>query len=114
MQVFYAIGNAMNLGCVVYKKSFDSGNLFANWCFSFDDELLSGTGTATGQPGEDYVGEYVITYYDASGAQRGTYNLLIEKNDSFYELKWFQNKILKHQGVGMLQDNDLVASWKKV
>lgn len=102
----------MNIGCVVYKKNVDSGDLSANWHFAVNNKKIKGTGEATGTPGKSYAGEYKITYYNEKGMNDGTYDLHIKGEGGFYVLRWFRHDELKYIGTGMIYNGSLIAGWK--
>jgi hypothetical protein len=107
------IGVFMNIGCVVYKKDFESGTLIADWQFIINDQQVKGTGIATGNPGKNYEGDYTIVYYDSKGNQSKKYDLEIKNAEKFYTLTWYENKILKYVGAGMIYKDVLIAGWKR-
>ena len=102
----------MNIGCVIYDKDVQSGSLTATWFFE-DNKKVKGTGIATGVPGKNYSGKYVIVYIDEYGNKSNKYDLQINNDNGFYTLKWFLNQELKYVGTGMIQGKFLIAGWKK-
>jgi hypothetical protein len=104
----------MNMGCVIYEKDFQSGKMNANWRFSFANKFETGTGKAIGDPGENYSGEYAITYYNSHGIESGHYDLMITELKDCYRLEWYQGEILKCFGIGMRSANLLIAGWTKL
>lgn len=105
---------SMNVGSVIYKKDLETGQLTANWNLQAGDNLVGGTGHATGTPGPDYAGTYAITYYTTETKKMDTYDLVIEKSGDYFSLKWFQKDDLKCVGVGLLQDDCLIAGWQTI
>ncbi len=103
----------MNVGTVVYKKDFETGKMEASWNYAAENKVHSGTGKATGEPGDQYSGEYIITYYDSAGENPDTNKLIIKEEQNYYLLEWFKNGKLSASGVGMLEGNSLVAGWEK-
>ena len=67
----------MNLGCVIYKKEFLSGNLSADWHFEIDNKYISGTGKAIGEPGKKFEGKYIITYFNFEGKNSKPMKILL-------------------------------------
>jgi hypothetical protein len=104
----------MNIGCVVYKKDFKTGSLSADWRLAINGRNVNGTGKATGEPGDNYSGEYVITYFNSENIDLGTYNLTISEHSNCFNLEWRQDDKLKCVGTGMLYDNCLIAGWKNL
>ncbi|MBN1501416.1 MAG: hypothetical protein JW982_14745 [Spirochaetes bacterium] len=104
----------MNIGCVVYEKYFNTGELTAEWTFDSGTGIVEGTGHATGKPGNNYDGDYKITYFDTNGNSAGEYdlNITIEKNS--YILKWHQNGTMKFTGIALQVDSKLMGGWKPV
>ena len=104
----------MNLGCVIYKKEFLSGNLSADWHFEIDNKYISGTGKAIGEPGKKFEGKYIITYFNFVVKNSKPFDLFIIKKESIFILEWYQEEKLKCSGIGMLHDNILIAGWKNI
>ncbi|MFW6255096.1 MAG: hypothetical protein ACOC41_09240 [Chitinivibrionales bacterium] len=103
----------MNIGCVVYTKDPQTGNLTADWHYAPENNPVTGTGKAQGMPGEQYAGEYVITYYNAVGIEAGTFTLHIEEKQAGFSLIWYQDGKKKYTGCGMMHENVLIAGWKR-
>ena len=101
----------MNIGCVIYKKDVRSGGQTAKWQFENETEVVGGTGTATGSPGASYAGEYEITYY-VEDKPDGPYKLIIEEENDYFKLSWYQDDELKYSGIGLLNGPFLAAGWK--
>lgn len=100
-----------NIGIVVYTKNQESGELQATWCHS---DYASGTGIAQGQPGDDYCGEYQVTYFDATGSEMAQLKLSIEKSAERYYVTWYKEGKASAQGIGILTDAGLSVGYKQL
>ena len=104
----------MNIGSVVYTKEFLTGKMTAVWNLQNGDKIVTGTGIAQGDAGATYSGTYRITYYTADKTEAGSYILKINEVFGSYYLNWYCNDILKCSGIGMLNENRLIAGWSKI
>lgn len=104
----------MNVGSVIYKKDAETGQLTALWNYQAGETLVGGTGKATGTPGTDYAGTYLITYHNVEKNENETFNLIIVKTGDYFTLKWFQKDTLRCIGVGLVQGGNLIAGWQTI
>ena len=95
----------------VYQKNAASGELKARWCHS---DYGSGTGLATGPAGEDYCGDYQITYFDESDSQVAKLDLQIRHQSGHYRLTWLNHGKASAQGIGLLTDAGLAVGYKDI
>lgn len=98
-----------DVGLVVYRKNPDTGDLIAKWCHSDSD---SGTGLAKGAPGEDYCGDYQITYFDADRNEVARLELQIRRSLEQYLVTWLKDGKVRSQGIGMLTEVGLAVGYR--
>lgn len=104
----------MNIGCVVYIKDSKTGKMSAKWQYAQKDRVIFGTGKAIGKAGSEYEGIYSITYIDDDGTVTEPINLMIERNDKSYLLKWSRSGKITGEGHGIEHDGCLIASYKDI
>jgi hypothetical protein len=104
----------MSIGCVIYTKNHTTGELTATWSFYDGTDIMEGTGHANGKAGNDYPGEYKITYYDNNKSNIGEYKLIITKAKESYVLEWYQDENQKFTGIALLQNSKLMGGWKLI
>ncbi len=104
----------MNIGCVIYTKNFETGQLRATWNFKYKNNISEGSGIAEGSINNFYDGQYRIIYYNNLMEKLNEYDLIITKSAEYYILDWFQNNIKKYTGIGKLNGEDLIAGWTKI
>ncbi|NOX69467.1 MAG: hypothetical protein GXP15_09795 [Gammaproteobacteria bacterium] len=103
--------DAMNIGFVLYTKSYSPGTLNARWMFS---DKYGGPGIATGGPVDGYAGTYHVRYYYDSGEFSDEYDLIIEKTDNTYKVFWLVDGKVSAIGVGMEVEDGLAVGWRRV
>ena len=120
--LFYAAGSAqitaaqeaqetMNIGFVVYTKSYSPGTLNARWMLGND---YRGPGIATGGPVEGFAGNYHVRYFYDSGEFSDEYDLVIEESEGNYNVSWLVDGEVKAIGVGMEVEGSLTVGWRRV
>lgn len=104
---------ALNVGFVLYTKSYTPGTLQARWNYA---NVYSGPGIATGGPKEGFAGRYHVRYFYESGEFSDEYDLVIEKTGDFYDISWITNGKVSARGVGMEVENGngLAVGWRRV
>ena len=102
----------LNLGIVLYTKSYIPGTLFA---ISNYANISNGTGIATGGPKTgSFIGTYHIRYFNETGEFLGEYDLVIEKTGDFYDVSWLTDGKVTAKGVGIEVENGLAVAWSRV
>ena len=105
------VPDAMNIGFVLYTKSYAPGTLNARWMYA---NKYSGPGIATGGPKEGFAGHYHVRYFLDSGEFSDEYDLIIEKAGDAYRVSWISNGKVSAVGVGMEVENGLAVGWRRV
>lgn len=72
-----------------------------------------GTGIVTGDVSEGYPGKYKVTYSHSDGANAGSFDLEIIKNDMIFELFWRKANEIRFVGVGIETPEGLIGGWRK-
>lgn len=68
-----------DIGIVEYNKDVDKNCILANWYYTKDNKITTGTGIAIGALSENYEGEYNVTYYDQNNSESSKFILEIIK-----------------------------------
>ena len=103
--------DALNIGFVLYTKSYSPGTLNARWIYA---STYSGPGIATGGPKEGFAGHYHVRYFFDSGEFSDEYDLVIEKTGDIYNVSWITNGKVSAKGVGMEVEDGLAVGWRRV
>lgn len=103
----------LNIGFVLYSKSYSPGTLNARWNYG---NAYSGPGIATGGPKEGFAGSYHVRYFYESGEFSDEYDLVIAKTGDFYDVTWIVDGKVGARGVGMEVENGngLAVGWRRV
>lgn len=101
----------VNIGFVLYTKSYAPGTLNARWIYG---NTYRGPGIATGGPKDGFVGSYHVRYFYDSGEFSDEYDLVIEKTGDIYNVSWITNGKLSAVGVGMEVEDGLAVGWRRV
>jgi len=101
----------LNIGIVLYTKSYTPGTLFAisNYANTSTSGIASGGPKTAG-----FVGNYHVRYFRENGEALGEYALIIEKTGDFYDVSWLTNGEVAAKGVGMEVQNGLAVAWRRV
>ena len=102
-----------NVGSIIYEKNFQTGELKAQWNYNINDQVLSGTGIAKGISGNQFAGDYVITYYTNGLEETASYKLVISEKEGQILLQWYDNEVLAYCGIGIIKYNFLIAGWSQ-
>jgi len=102
---------ALNIGFVLYTKSYAPGTLNARWMYG---NKYRGPGMATGGPRDGYAGNYHVRYFYENGEFSDEYDLVIEKTGDVYQVSWMTSGKLSAVGVGMEVGNGLAVGWRRV
>lgn len=107
------VKDPLNIGFVLYTKSYSPGTLNARWNYG---NAYFGPGIATGGPKEGFAGRYHVRYFYESGEFSDEYDLVIEKTGDFYDVTWIVDGTVGARGVGMeVEDgNGLAVGWRRV
>ena len=103
--------DTLNIGFVLYTKSYAPGTLNARWMFS---GKYSGSGIATGGPKEGFAGRYHVRYFYDSGEFSDEYDLVIEKTAESYKVSWIVDGNVLAFGIGMEVEEGLAVGWRRV
>ena len=103
--------DALNIGFVLYTKSYAPGTLNARWLYA---KTYSGPGIATGGPKEGFAGHYHVRYFLDSGKFSDEYDLVIEKTGDRYDVSWITNGKVSAAGVGMEVEHGLAIGWRRI
>jgi hypothetical protein len=103
--------DVLNIGFVLYTKSYAPGTLNARWMYG---NAYSGPGIATGGPQQGFAGHYHVRYFYDSGEFSDEYDLVIEKTKDSYKASWISKGKVAAIGVGMEVENGLAIGWRKV
>ena len=105
--------NPENIGFVLYTETRNPGVLIARWKYG---KQYFGSGIATGGPLEGFKGNYHVRYFLEGGEFSNEYDLEILQAETFYDLIWRVDNVIKIRGVGMLVDNGtgLAVGWQMV
>ena len=103
--------DVLNIGFVLYTKSYSPGTLNARWMYG---SAYAGPGIATGGPKEGFAGRYHVRYFYDSGEFSDEYDLVIEKTNDGYKASWITKGKVAAIGVGMEVENSLAIGWRKV
>lgn len=97
-----------NIGHVQYSKGKNTNELKAVWVHAVSGR---GTGLATGESNAEFEGEYLIKYFDESGAVQAELDLEIIRNDQYFDLIWRKKGVVTSVGIGMENANILSAGY---
>ena len=103
--------DVLNIGFVLYTKSYAPGTLNARWLYA---TKYSGPGIATGGPKEGFAGRYHVRYFLDSGEFSDEYDLIIEKTGAAYKVSWISRGKVSAVGVGMEVEDGLAVGWRRV
>ncbi len=104
----------MDIGSVIYKKDFVTGDLTAVWNHAVDGTIVNGTGKARGEAGNTYVGRYSVAYFLSDHSDAGIFDLEISKEQNAIKLDWYKNGELLYTGIGQINGDRLIAGWRKI
>lgn len=102
-----------DVGVVFYRPGASAGTLDAVWYATNLRSGRSGSGHATGGPGDGFAGQYQITYTLANGSNLGTFDLHIARSGEPYTLTWLLHGDTLFVGMGVETPDGLAAGWRK-
>jgi hypothetical protein len=102
-----------NVGAVIYEKNFETGGLNAVWNYFIDGQVVTGTGIAQGEAGNQMTGNYTITYYTNGTPETTSFELVISQKEDQILLEWYNKEVLSYFGIGIIKDNILTGGWSK-
>ncbi len=103
-------------GVCIYRKN-DDGSLDATWHASELPRDVLSNGQAVRKDvdtGNEFSGNYVVTYRDPGGAVEGVRDLKIRQENEIYQLEWLLDGEIVCKGVGFENDEALVVSYVDV
>lgn len=102
---------AIKIGVVIYQLSKDGQSLTAEWYHTDVGSNLVGSGKATRISGDNFEGEFDISYSNSDGTAAGRFRLRIVKQKDVYSLSWSNGDIKLFDGIGIETVHGLVAGW---
>jgi hypothetical protein len=102
-----------NVGTIIYEKNFETGQINAVWSYFIDGKVTSGTGIAHGGQGDQYIGNYIITYSTNGMPETSIFKVVISEKEDQIVLEWYDEEVLSYFGIGIIKDNILTGGWSK-
>ena len=101
-----------DIGLVKFILNDEKTSITSEWVYTINDNTYTGTGIVEGEITNDYCGKFKVTYFNADGKIIHEYELVITKNEDYYNLEWWQKGKVVYIGIGMLNNNILYAGWR--
>jgi hypothetical protein len=102
---------SVKIGVVIYQLSKDGQFLTAKWYHTDVGSNLVGSGKAARISGDNFEGEFDISYSNADGTPAGQFRLRILKQKDVYSLSWSDGDVKHFDGIGIETAHGLVAGW---